>query len=379
MTTTSAARSCLWLRTKSSRWTLPTSSSPSMKNLMLTGRLPAFLMYASIGLDVHEHLALVVGRAARVDLAVANRGLERRRGPEIERIDRLHVVVAVEEDRRLAWSAEPVAVDDRIAWRVDQRDVLHAGGTKRVGGPLGRAPHVGRVLRQRADARNREVLLQLVDVAIAIDVDEVDDLVHGSMICHASPVRRGTTVALELQRGARARLFRARHKRLWPVPDRRARRWRPARVVAVAKRVEDLLLALAPVRDVGAKQRDRLRDDRTVRGKHPRRVQRDDALERREVGGQVAAQRSTGSTPSCLQSPDRRQRASASLHARSTGDRAHDRACARPSRSHRRSSTRSPSASGCHATGHVGRARATASSGTVTEGKRAASAITPDA
>ena len=53
-------------------------------------------------LEVHEHLALVVGRAARVDLAVADRRLERRRGPQVHRVHRLHVVVAVEQDRRRA-------------------------------------------------------------------------------------------------------------------------------------------------------------------------------------------------------------------------------------------------------------------------------------
>jgi hypothetical protein len=50
MTTTSAARSVLCARTKSSRWTLPTSSSPSMKNLMFSGRWPAFFMCASTAL-----------------------------------------------------------------------------------------------------------------------------------------------------------------------------------------------------------------------------------------------------------------------------------------------------------------------------------------
>ena len=57
------------------------------------------------GLEVHEDLALVVGGAARVDLAVADRRLERRRLPQLDRIDRLHVVVAVEEDRRRALRA----------------------------------------------------------------------------------------------------------------------------------------------------------------------------------------------------------------------------------------------------------------------------------
>ena len=133
-------------------------------------------------LDVHEHLALVVRGTARVNLAVADRRLEWRRGPELERIDRLDVVVAVVEDGRLAWGAKPVAVHHRVARRVNQGDVLHPCRAKRVRGPFGGAPHVGGVLRQRADARDRQVLLQLVDVAIAIDVDEVDDLLHDGSV-----------------------------------------------------------------------------------------------------------------------------------------------------------------------------------------------------
>ena len=97
-------------------------------------------------LEVHEDLALVVGRAARVDLAVAHRRLERRRLPQVERIDRLHVVVAVEEDRRRAGGAEPVAVDDREARRLDQPNVLQPDAPHLLGGPLGAALDVGRVL-----------------------------------------------------------------------------------------------------------------------------------------------------------------------------------------------------------------------------------------
>ena len=97
-------------------------------------------------LEVHEHLALVVGGAARVDLAVADRRLERRRFPQIERIDRLHVVVAVEQDRRRARRMEPVAVDDRIAGRLDQPDVLESDARHLVGGPLGAALARRRVL-----------------------------------------------------------------------------------------------------------------------------------------------------------------------------------------------------------------------------------------
>ena len=97
-------------------------------------------------LEVHEDLSLVVGRAAGVDLAVANRRFERRRLPQLERVHRLHVVVAVEEDRRRARGAEPVAVDHRIAGRVDQPDVVQADAPHLVGAPVGAAPHVGGML-----------------------------------------------------------------------------------------------------------------------------------------------------------------------------------------------------------------------------------------
>jgi hypothetical protein len=112
MTTTSAASSSRCALTKSSRFSEPTSSSPSSTIFMLTGRRPFCAQVRLDRLEVHEHLPLVVGRPARVDLAVADGRLEGRRLPQLERIDRLHVVVAVEEDGRRTLGAEPLGVDD---------------------------------------------------------------------------------------------------------------------------------------------------------------------------------------------------------------------------------------------------------------------------
>ena len=138
---------------------------------------PGLLQPGLDGLEVHEDLALVVGRAARVDLAVAHRRLKRRRLPQVHRVDRLHVVVPVEQHRRRAGGAEPVGVDDRVARRLDQPTFCIPMRSQLVGGPLGAPAHVGLMLRQRADAGNGEVALQLLDVAVAMKVDEVDDVV----------------------------------------------------------------------------------------------------------------------------------------------------------------------------------------------------------
>ena len=78
------------------------------------------LQQAFDGLDLDVDLALVVAGAAGVDVVAADLGLEGRRVPLVQRIGRLHVVVAVEEDRGLAGRAEPLGVDQRIALAFDQ-------------------------------------------------------------------------------------------------------------------------------------------------------------------------------------------------------------------------------------------------------------------
>src|SRR6185503_4243885 len=60
-----------------------------------------------------------------------------------------------------------------------------------VGGPLGAALHVGGVLRQGADAGDGEVGLELLDVAVAVRVDIVDDAVHEAEIVLRSGPRAG--------------------------------------------------------------------------------------------------------------------------------------------------------------------------------------------
>ena len=126
MTTTSAASSCLCVADEVVEVHAADFFFALDEELDVERQAAGLLQVRLDRLDVHEHLALVVGGAARVDLAVAHRRLERRAGPQIDRIDRLHVVVAVEEDRRLARRVQPVAVDDRIARRVDEPHVLHA-------------------------------------------------------------------------------------------------------------------------------------------------------------------------------------------------------------------------------------------------------------
>ena len=97
------------------------------------------------GHQVGVDLALVVGCAAGQHPVADDDRLERRRGPQLERVDRLDVVVAVDEDRRGAGGVEPVGVDDRVAAGLGDLDVLEAG----------RRPARRRATRRRAGSRRR--------------------------------------------------------------------------------------------------------------------------------------------------------------------------------------------------------------------------------
>ena len=156
-------------------------------------RQPAVLRQVRLDrLHVHEDLALVVDGAAGIELAVAHGGVERRRRPQLDRIHRLHVVVAVEEDRRRALGAEPFGVDHGMAGRLHETRVVQADAGELGRRPLGAAPDVGGVRRQRRDAGNGQVFLQLLDVTVTVDVDVVDDLVHG-VGCGAAASATDTT------------------------------------------------------------------------------------------------------------------------------------------------------------------------------------------
>ena len=116
-------------------------------------------------LDLRPHLALVVHRAAGVEVAVALRRLEGRREPLVQRIGRLHIVVAVKEHGRLARGMQPVGIDQRMTVGFDQPHVLHADAGQLGGQRLGGAAAIALVLGQRGDGRNAQQVLQFIEKA----------------------------------------------------------------------------------------------------------------------------------------------------------------------------------------------------------------------
>ncbi len=126
------------------------------------------------------------------------------------------------------------------------------------------------MLRQGTDAGNGKILLQLIDVAIAVDVDEVDDVVHVENLTTSGPpiaLAACLSFTFELDEVRENALGRHRHER------RRERRINPrdnfvdARESG-AQRLEHLLLAQMAMLDVLPQQFFRFLDNGAVGGKH---------------------------------------------------------------------------------------------------------------
>ena len=112
------------------------------------------------GLHLHPELALVVDRAARVDVLIAlgwaplqscfaacclspltATGVlvdERRRLPLVQRLGRLHIEVRIAQRSRLAGGMQPVGVNQRMSLGGDDLDILEADalqiGSDHLGG-----------------------------------------------------------------------------------------------------------------------------------------------------------------------------------------------------------------------------------------------------
>ncbi len=116
-------------------------------------------------------LPLVVGGAAGVQIAAANGGFKCRRGPEVQRLGRLHIVMAVEEDGRFAGRAQRFAIDERVHFRGQDFDVVEARGAQLFGDPLRGALDVRLVLGLRADAWNPQEFVELVQMFVALGIN----------------------------------------------------------------------------------------------------------------------------------------------------------------------------------------------------------------
>ena len=114
---------------------------------------------------MNKGLSLIIGRAAGKEVVTVGAGAHGRfkggRLPQRQRIDRLDIVVTINQDSRLVRTGmQPIRVDQGMPRGLDdlhmfQPALLHIGDQ-----PLGSLHHVGLVGRNRTDAGDAQPLGQ---------------------------------------------------------------------------------------------------------------------------------------------------------------------------------------------------------------------------
>src|SRR5262249_22921844 len=111
--------------------------------------------------QVGEHLAFVIRCAAGIDVSVALRRLKRWADPLIQWLDRLHIVVAINQNRRLVRNRRGFAIYQRLSRGFDNlgRKTHRA---KLSSYPFRRTANVGGAAAIGADARDFQQRAEVV-------------------------------------------------------------------------------------------------------------------------------------------------------------------------------------------------------------------------
>src|SRR6476661_9862453 len=105
-------------------------------------RFLAAVEYRLIRLEQTVDLPLVIGSAPGVQLAIADGGRERRRGPLVERIGRLDVVVAVDQKRGLPRYRRAFGPHHRVSRSLENLDDRAAQTPEVIPQPLRGPPTI---------------------------------------------------------------------------------------------------------------------------------------------------------------------------------------------------------------------------------------------
>ena len=162
------------------------------EELDIHGKLSVGLPQALQRLDVRQHLALVVGGPASVDLPAHDSGIKRVGVPFVDRVDRLHVVVSVEQDRRLAGRMAPFPIDERVPPAFNDLDGVESALNQLALRIVRRPANVRTVLRKRADAGDSQEAEEFILIALAISGDAFGEGRHLIQGCwHARRIATG--------------------------------------------------------------------------------------------------------------------------------------------------------------------------------------------
>jgi hypothetical protein len=133
------------------------------EELELEGERAVLFAVEPQGLDAGENVALVVRDTPGIQRAVADGRLERFALPELQRFRRLHVVVAVGEERPFAFA--DLRVDDRVSLGLHDSG-LGTGLLELSRDPIGALAKAPALVSSGGDRRHPQELLELAEKVV---------------------------------------------------------------------------------------------------------------------------------------------------------------------------------------------------------------------
>jgi len=121
-----------------------------------------------VRLEHREDLALVVHRAAGIEVPLPHRGLEGRGHPLLQRLHRLDIVVSIDEHRRGPFDLRRFGPDRGMSAPFQELDLRAAQAPELRHHPIGGLATVGGMIGEGADAGDGKELGELLQPPIAV-------------------------------------------------------------------------------------------------------------------------------------------------------------------------------------------------------------------
>ena len=113
-------------------------------------------------LQLQKDLSLIINRASCIDLPVFDDRLKRRTGPKFNGINRLNIIVSVDQYRRLVSAGmKPFAIYDRMKRRIEDLHILKPDLIHPLHNELCTLPYIIPLIRISADRRDLQKVLEL--------------------------------------------------------------------------------------------------------------------------------------------------------------------------------------------------------------------------
>ncbi|MNS14815.1 hypothetical protein D3C72_464400 [compost metagenome] len=115
---------------------------------------------------MQEDLTFVIGGSPGIQLAVPDCGFKWRGLPQMKGVNRLYIIVSIDQDGWLAGCMKMIGIDNRMSFGFVDLYMFKSGCSKRIGYPGGGFGHIRFVFGKCGDTWYGKQLFQLIQVLL---------------------------------------------------------------------------------------------------------------------------------------------------------------------------------------------------------------------